>query len=107
MPQTTRYEDASSNPARLALIPVEDRGWFELLSRPDYPAIEQQIRDVGACENPVWLSGRTLLVAIATGEVISSWSSAAPIARPETRGTRPPQSSSCARGWTSARRDAG
>lgn len=74
MPQTTRSEDAASNPARLALIPVEDRGWFELLSRPDYPAIEQQIRDVGACENPVWLSGRTLLVAIATGEVLTSWS---------------------------------
>ncbi|MEY9926977.1 hypothetical protein ABH926_001602 [Catenulispora sp. GP43] len=72
---TTGYEDAAPNPARLALIPIEDRGWFELLSRPDYPAIEQQIRDVGACENPVWLSGRTLLVSIATGEVITSWSS--------------------------------
>lgn len=72
---TTGPEVATPNPARLALIPIEDRGWFELLSRPDYPAIEQQIRDVGACETPVWLSGRTLLVAIATGEVLTSWSS--------------------------------
>lgn len=84
MPQTTGSDVASPtnanvprmpDPARLALIPIEDRGWFELLSRPDYPAIEQQIRDVGACENPVWLSGRTLLVAVATGEIVSSWSS--------------------------------
>ncbi|MEY9857635.1 hypothetical protein ABH935_003243 [Catenulispora sp. GAS73] len=82
MPQTTRSDVATStnaptapNPARLAMIPIEDRDWFELLSRPDYPAIERQIRDVGACENPVWLSGRTLLVAIATGEIVTSWSS--------------------------------
>ena len=75
MPQTTGSETTTPNPARLAWIPIEDRGWFELLSRPDYPAIEQQMRDVGACENPVWLSGRTLLVAIATGEVLASWSS--------------------------------
>lgn len=75
MPQTPRSETTTPNPARLASIPVEDRAWFELLSRPDYPAIEQQIRDVGACENPVWLTGRTLLVAIATGEVVASWSS--------------------------------
>lgn len=82
MPRTTRSDVATStnvpaapNPARLAMIPIEDRDWFELLSRPDYPAIERQIRDVGACENPVWLSGRTLLVAIATGEIVTSWSS--------------------------------
>ena len=56
-------------------IPAEDRGWFELVSCPDYPQIERQIRDVGACENPVWLSGRTLVVAVATGVVVDSFSS--------------------------------
>ncbi|MBS2554438.1 replication initiation protein [Catenulispora sp. NL8] len=83
MSQTTGSDAATStnapavpNPDRLTLVPIEDRAWFELLSRPDYPAIEQQIYDVGACENPVWLSGRTLLVAVATGEIVSSWSSA-------------------------------
>lgn len=66
--RTTRAET-------LARIPFEDRGWFELLSRPDYPVIEQQIRDVGACEHPIWLSGRTLLVHVTTGAIIDSFRS--------------------------------
>lgn len=60
---------------RLADIPPEERGWFELLARPDYPQIERLIRDVGACEQPIWLSGRTLLVAVGTGAVFDSYSS--------------------------------
>jgi hypothetical protein len=56
-------------------IPEQDSGWFELVSRPDYPQIERQIRDVGACENPVWLTGRTLVVAVATGAVVDSFTS--------------------------------
>ena len=66
---------SSARAETLARVPFEDRGWFELLSRPDYPAIEQQIRDVGACEHPIWLSGRTLLVQVATGAVVDAFRS--------------------------------
>jgi hypothetical protein len=56
-------------------VPEQDDGWFGLVTRPDYPQIERLIRDVGACENPVWLTGRTLVVAVATGAVVDSFTS--------------------------------
>ncbi|WP_228561850.1 replication initiator [Catenulispora rubra] len=75
MSDPTRITDSTTHAATLANVPFEDRGWYELLSRPDYPAIEQQIRDVGACEHPIWLSGRTLLVNVATGAIIDAFRS--------------------------------
>jgi hypothetical protein len=41
-----------------------------------YERADRQIRDVGACEHPIWLRGSSLAVALASGEVIGEFSSA-------------------------------
>jgi hypothetical protein len=43
--------------------------------RRDMELAERQIRSVGACEHPVWLRGRSLTVALASGAVVGEYSS--------------------------------
>jgi hypothetical protein len=41
----------------------------------DMELVERQVRGVGACERPVWLRGKSLTVALASGAVVSEYSS--------------------------------
>jgi hypothetical protein len=43
--------------------------------RRDMDLTERQIRAVGACEHPIWLRGKSLTVALASGAVVSEFSS--------------------------------
>ena len=43
--------------------------------RRDMELTERQIRGVGACERPIWLRGKSLTVALASGAVVGEFSS--------------------------------
>lgn len=66
---------ADSADDRFALLPPGERATLELLARPDWRQIDAQIRGVGACEQPIWLTGRTLVIAVASGAVIDRFAS--------------------------------
>jgi hypothetical protein len=61
-----------------ALVPEQLR-WISSLPGPSpmraYERADRQIRDVGACEQPVWLRGSSLAIALASSEVIGEFSS--------------------------------
>lgn len=52
-----------------------DRAWMVLVTRPEYEAWERQVRGIGGCENPVYLTGRTVTRDAASGEVLAVFSS--------------------------------
>lgn len=61
-------------------IPGQLRWVMDLPSdtrRRDMELAERQIRGVGACERPIWLRGKSLMVALASGAVVSEFSSEA------------------------------
>ena len=65
--------DAAGSP--FAWLPPGERAELELLARPDFAQVDAQVRAVGACENPIWLTGETVKRALATGAVVDAFSS--------------------------------
>ncbi|MBS2554089.1 hypothetical protein KGQ19_45275 [Catenulispora sp. NL8] len=58
-----------------AWLPPGERELMELLANPEFAQIDAQIRAVGACENPVRLSGETVKTEAGTGRVVDVFSS--------------------------------
>lgn len=60
-------------------IPPDLRWVMDLPAETRYRQMavaQKQIRGVGACEHPIWLRGKSLTLALATGAVVSEYSSA-------------------------------
>ncbi|WP_371917076.1 replication initiator [Streptomyces sp. IMTB 2501] len=82
----TRLSAASSAPAersgalarelRLQALSEADRDLIRLVSDPLYPRWREQIKAIGGCAHPIYLSGSTVTRDAVTGEVISSYSTA-------------------------------
>ncbi|WP_367669448.1 replication initiator [Streptomyces sp. DT2A-34] len=79
-----RPSDASSAPAgrsdglarelRLQALSEADRDLIRLVNDPLFARWQEQIKAIGGCANPIYLSGSTVTRHAVTGEVISSYS---------------------------------
>lgn len=56
----------------------EQFAWISTLpgGARDHGRAQRQIWDIGACERPIWLRGRSLTIALASGAVVDEFSSA-------------------------------
>ncbi|MEU7058785.1 replication initiator [Streptomyces sp. NPDC046197] len=61
---------------RLRLLSDVDRDIIRLAHDPLFPRLLEQIKAIGGCAHPVYLSGSTITHDTLTGEVISSYSTA-------------------------------
>ncbi|MER7926481.1 replication initiator [Streptomyces sp. NPDC096057] len=61
---------------RLRLLSDADRDLVRLLNDPGFSRWLEQIKSIGGCARPVYLSGSTLTYDAASGEVVSSYSTA-------------------------------
>ncbi|MEV5533843.1 replication initiator [Streptomyces prunicolor] len=80
-----RLSPVFKNPSRSALLERErrlrllsdaDRDTIRLANDPKFSRWLEQIKAIGGCANPVYLSGSTITRDAVTGEVISSYSTA-------------------------------
>ncbi|WP_189716183.1 replication initiator [Streptomyces phaeofaciens] len=60
----------------MRLLSDADRGIVRLAHDPLFPRLLEQIKAIGGCAHPVYLSGSTVTSDALTGEVISSYSTA-------------------------------
>ncbi|MEV0635458.1 replication initiator [Streptomyces sp. NPDC050619] len=59
---------------RLQALSEADRDLIRLVNDPLFSRWKEQIKAIGGCANPIYLSGSTVISDAATGEVISSYS---------------------------------
>lgn len=60
--------------ARLRALPEAHRDIVRIASAPGFARWLEQIHDVGGCTNPIYLSGWTRTVDVATGEILFDYS---------------------------------
>ncbi|WP_244188765.1 replication initiator [Streptomyces yokosukanensis] len=66
--------DALARELRLQALSEADRDLIRLVSDPLFSRWKEQIKSIGGCANPIYLSGSTVTRDAVTGEVISSYS---------------------------------
>ncbi|WP_314222974.1 replication initiator [Streptomyces zaehneri] len=76
MTSSTFRSAALEREKRLRLLSDADRDIIRLAHDPLFPRLLEQIKAVGGCAHPVYLSGSTIASDALTGEVISSYSTA-------------------------------
>ena len=72
------YSSVSSSDAATDAQVYEQFAWISTLpgGAQDHGRAQRQIWDIGACERPIWLRGRSLTIALASGAVVNEFSSA-------------------------------
>lgn len=68
------HSDALARELRLQALSEADRDLIRLVNDPLFARWQEQIKAIGGCANPIYLSGSTVTRHAVTGEVISSYS---------------------------------